>query len=149
MRRLIFSGRALCLFCVLAGFSPIAPAQSSTSTEWTTHSFNPLRDGWQRNETRISTTNAHDLRLLWKMKTDNKTMGMQSFREPLVIADVQTTNGSKTLAIVAGSSNDVYAIDADSGALVWQKKLKWSAATPPEPGEGRGFICTNSLSATP
>jgi outer membrane protein assembly factor BamB len=149
MRRLIFSGRALCLFCVVAGFSSIAPAQSSSPAEWTTDSFNPLRDGWQRNETRISTTNAHDLRLLWKIKTDNKTMGMQSFREPLVIADVQTTNGSKTLAIVAGSSNDVYAIDADSGAMVWQKKLKWSAATPPEPGEGRGFICTNALTATP
>src|ERR1700761_1012779 len=117
MRRLIFSRRTLGLLCILAGFASIAPAQSAPSAEWTTDSFNPLRDGWQRNETKISTTNAHDLRLLWKIKTDNKTMGKQSFREPLVITNVQTASGSKTLAIVAGSSNDVYAIDADSGTL--------------------------------
>jgi outer membrane protein assembly factor BamB len=146
MRRLILAWAKLCIF---AGCASIALAQSTPSPEWTTDSFNPQRDGWQRSETRISTANVHDLRLLWKTKTDNKTMGMQSFREPLVIADAHTATGSKTLAIVAGSSNDVYAIDADTGAMVWQKKLKWSAATPPEPGEGRGFICTNALSATP
>jgi outer membrane protein assembly factor BamB len=129
----------------------IAPAQAQTtvSPEWTTDSFNAQRDGWQRNETRISTANAGKIRLLWKIKTDNKTMGMQSFREPLILADVHTTAGTRTLAIVAGSANDVYTIDVDTGAMVWQKKLKWSAATPPEPGEGRGFICTNALSATP
>jgi len=69
--------------------------------------------------------------------------------KPLIIAGVSTAAGNKTLAIVAGSANDVYAIDADTGAMVWQTKLKWSAATPQEAGEGRGFICTNALSATP
>ena len=147
MRRLIIS-----TLCILSGLSTpwaIATAQSSGSPEWTTDSFNPQRDGWQRRETKISPANAGDIRLLWKIKTDNKTMGMQSFREPLILADVQTPAGNKTLAIVAGSANDVYAIDADTGLMVWQKKLKWSAATPPEAGEGRGFICTNALSATP
>jgi hypothetical protein len=76
-------------------------------------------------------------------------MGMQSFREPLIIAGVHTAAGNKTLAIVAGSANEVYAIDADTGTMVWQKKLKWSAATLQEAGEGCGFICTNALSATP
>ena len=33
--------------------------------------------------------------------------------------------------------------------MVWQKKLKWMSDEPQEPGEGRGFICTNALSATP
>jgi outer membrane protein assembly factor BamB len=149
MRRLISARGTLYLSFLLAGCASTTFAQSTPSPEWTTDSFNPQRDAWQRNETTISTANAHQLRLLWKIKTDNKTMGMQSFREPLVIAGVHTATGTKTLAIVAGSSNDVYAIDADTGAMVWQKKLKWSAATPPEPGEGRGFICTNSLSATP
>jgi outer membrane protein assembly factor BamB len=147
MRRLIIS--TLCLLSGLPAPWAIATAQSSGSPEWTTDSFNPQRDGWQRKETKISPANAGDIRLLWKIKTDNKTMGMQSFREPLILADVPTAAGNKTLAIVAGSANDVYAIDADTGLMVWQKKLKWSAATPPEAGEGRGFICTNALSATP
>jgi outer membrane protein assembly factor BamB len=145
---------ALGLFCILsASASPwmmaTARAQSGGSPEWTTDSFDSQRDGWQKHESAISAANAGNIRLLWKIKTDNKPMGMQSFREPLIIADVHTAAGNKTLAIVAGSANDVYAIDADAGTMVWQKTLKWSAATPQEAGEGRGFICTNALSATP
>jgi outer membrane protein assembly factor BamB len=135
--------------CASPWMMATARAQSSEFPEWTTDSFDAQRDGWQRNETAISPANAHNIQLLWKLKTDNKTMGMQSFREPLIITGVNTVASTKTLAIVAGSANDVYAIDADTGAMVWQKKLKWSAATPQEAGEGRGFICTNALSATP
>jgi outer membrane protein assembly factor BamB len=137
------------LGCASPWIMATARAQSSGSPEWTTDSFDAQRDGWQRDETAISPANAKNIQLLWKLKTDNKTMGMQSFREPLIITGVHTAAGNKTLAIVAGSANDVFAIDADTGAMVWQKKLKWSAATPQEAGEGRGFICTNALSATP
>jgi len=76
-------------------------------------------------------------------------MGMQSFREPVIVAGVHTAAGVKTLAIFAGSSDAVYAIDADNGSLVWQKELKWSSDKPQEPGEGAGFICNNALTATP
>ncbi len=40
-------------------------------------------------------------------------------------------------------------MDVTSGAMVWQKHLKWSSDKPQEAGEGRGFICTNALTATP
>ncbi len=104
---------------------------------------------WQRNETKITVDNAKNIRLLWKLKTDNKPMGMQSFREPIIVAGVHTAGGAKTLAILAGSSDDVYAVDAASGSLVWQKHLKWSSDKPQEPGQGAGFICNNALTATP
>lgn len=133
------------------GFAPNAIAQekSKGTPEWTTSSFNPERDAWQRHETKITAQNAGKIQLLWKLKTDNKPMGMQSFREPLVVSGVKITGGTKTVAIFAGSSNDVYAVDADAGTMIWQKKLKWASGQPEESGEGRGFICTNALSATP
>ena len=137
-----------CLGCASAGLH-VALGQSTGAAEWPTGSFNQQRDGWQRNETKITTDNAKDIRLLWKLKTDNKPMGMQSFREPLIVSGVNTASGVKTLAILAGSSNDVYVVDAHSGAMIWQQHLKWSSDKPQEPGEGRGFICTNALSATP
>ena len=124
-------------------------AQSAGPAEWPTGSFNPQRDAWQRNESKITPQNVSSLQLLWKLKVENKTMGMQSFREPLIVSGVKTSTGTKTVAILAGSSNDVFVIDADSGSLVWHKQLKWSSDKPQETGEGRGFICTNALSATP
>ncbi len=124
-------------------------AQSTGAPEWPTGSFDQQRDGWQRNETKITVDNAKNIRLLWKLKTDNKPMGMQSFREPLIVAGVNAGGGVKTVAILAGSSDDVYAVDAASGTLLWQKHLKWASDKPEEPGQGAGFICNNALTATP
>ena len=142
----------ICLGLAASGLAAAqfqALAQSSGAPEWPTGSFDQQRDGWQRNETKITVDNAKNIRLLWKLKTDNKSMGMQSFREPLIVAGVNTAGGVKTLAILAGSSDDVYVVDAASGALVWQKHLKWSSDKPEEPGQGAGFICNNALTATP
>jgi outer membrane protein assembly factor BamB len=127
----------------------VAQSKAGQSPEWTTSSYNPQRDAWQRHETKITAQNVGKIQLLWKLKTDNKTMGMQSFREPLLASGIKTDKGTKTVAIFAGSANDVYVIDADTGSLIWQKKLKWASDQPQEPGEGRGFICTNALSANP
>ena len=127
----------------------VALGQSTEAAEWPTGSFDQQRDGWQRNETKLTADNAKNLRLLWKLKTDNKPMGMQSFREPVIVAGVHTAGGVKTLAIFAGSSDAVFAIDVDNGSLVWQKDLKWSSDKPQEPGQGAGFICNNALTATP
>ncbi len=138
----------VCLGCV-SPWLATAHGQSAGAAEWTTDSFNPQRDAWQRNETKLTPDSVKNLQILWKVKTDNKTMGMQSFREPLIISGVKTAKGVQTLAIVAGSSNDVYVMDVTTGAMVWQKHLKWSSDKPQEEGEGRGFICTNALTATP
>ena len=131
-----------------SGLHP-ALGQSTAAAEWPTGSFDQQRDAWQRNETKFTVDNVKNIRLLWKLKTDNKTMGMQSFREPIIVAGVQTAGGVKTLAILGGSSDDIYAVDAQAGSLVWQKHLKWSSSTPQEPGQGAGFICNNALTATP
>jgi outer membrane protein assembly factor BamB len=138
----------ICLGFAASGL-PAALGQSTTAPEWPTGSFNPQRDGWQRNETRITVDNAKNLKLLWKLKTDNKPMGMQSFREPLIVAGLNTAGGVKTVAILAGASDDVYVVDAAGGSLLWQKHLKWSSDKPEEPGQGAGFICNNALTATP
>ena len=132
-----------------AGFQARAFCQATGSAEWTTSSYNPQRDAWQRNESKVTRANAGSLQLLWKLKTDNKAMGMQSFREPLIVSGIKTPAGPKTVAIFAGSANEVFVADADSGELVWKKSLKWASDQPQEAGEGQGFICTNALSATP
>ena len=68
----------------------VALGQSTDAAEWPTGSFDQQRDGWQRNETKLTVDNAKNIRLLWKLKTDNKPMGMQSFREPVIVAGVHT-----------------------------------------------------------
>lgn len=147
MRRL---NTLLIVFPLACAFAvPPSPARAQASSEWLTSSGDAARDGWQRMETRISPKNVKNLQLLWKTKVASKPMGMLSFREPLIVSGVKTAEGEHTLAILAGAANDVFALDAESGKVLWQTKLKWSSEKPQEPGEGEGFICTNALSATP
>ena len=132
--------------CALMWLSPV---HGQSVSEWLTSSGDAARDGWQRAGSKITPHNAAKLQLLWKVKVPTKPMGMLTFREPLIVSGVKTPDGTKTLAILAGAVNDVYAVDAESGKVVWQTKLKWASDKPQEPGEGNGFICTNALSATP
>ena len=78
MRVLCWVGFVLC--------GAAALGQSAGVAEWPTGSFDQQRDGWQRTETKLSVDTAKNIRLLWKLKTDNKPMGMQSFREPVIVA---------------------------------------------------------------
>jgi outer membrane protein assembly factor BamB len=134
------------LSCALLWLSPV---RGQSASEWLTSSGDAARDGWQRAGSKITVRNAGKLQLLWKVKVAAKPMGMLSFREPLIVSGVKTSDGTRTLAILAGAANEVFAIDAENGKVVWQTKLKWSSDKPEEPGEGNGFICTNALSATP
>ncbi len=127
----------------------VSPVCSQSSAEWLTSSGDAARDAWQRAESKISPMNVGKLQLLWKVKVPTKPMGMLTFREPLIVTGVKTPEGTKTLAILAGAINDVYAIDAENGKVVWQSQLKWESEKPQEQGEGSGFICTNAMSATP
>jgi outer membrane protein assembly factor BamB len=146
MRRLRVLPSIFVLGCALMSLNP---ARGQSGSEWLTSSGDAARDAWQRAGSKITSRNARKLQLLWKAKVDSKPMGMLSFREPLVVSGIKTADGARTLAILAGASNDVFAIDAESGKVLWQTKLQWASDKPPEPGEGSGFICTNALSATP
>ena len=134
------------LGCTLMWLNPV---HAQSVSEWLTSSGDAARDAWQRSESKITPKNVKKLQLLWKTKLPTKPMGMLTFREPLIVSGVKTADGSQTLAILAGAANDVYALNAESGKVVWQTNLKWSSDKPQEPGEGNGFICTNAMSATP
>lgn len=125
------------------------PARGQSASEWLTSSGDAARDAWQRAESKITPHNAGKLQLLWKVKLAAKPMGMLSFREPLIVSGVKTADGVHTLAIFAAAANQVFALDTDTGKVVWQSDLKWESNKPQEKGEGEGFICTNALSATP
>src|SRR5579871_5887448 len=130
------SPRVLAVWCLLVVITVgLHSALGQSGAEWTTSSGDPARDAWQRGESKITPHTAKDLRLLWKVKVPTKTMGMLSFREPLIVNGVKTAEGVRTVAILAGAANDVYAIDADNGTVVWGKKLAWASQQPQEPGE--------------
>ena len=108
--------------------------------EWLTDGQNPQRTAWQKEEKVFTTGNVKNMRLLWKIKLDNEPRQMHSLFPPLIVARVNTPGGLKEIAIEAGVSDNLYAIDVEKGAVIWKKHFETSW-TPTPGGRGAGILC--------
>src|SRR5215475_2764712 len=87
------------------------------SADWLTDGGNSQRTAWQKDEKILTTANVKDMKLLWKLKLDNQPRVMHSLFPPLIIERVNTPDGTKQIAIEAGSSDNIYAIDVEKGEV--------------------------------
>jgi outer membrane protein assembly factor BamB len=115
--------------------------------DWPTDGATPKRDAWQRSETTLTTDSVKGMKLLWKLKLDNKPREMHSLFPALIADQVKTSSGVKQVAIDAGSSDNLYAIDVEAGTLLWSKHFPYKSDKPELPG--RGPLCPGGLVATP
>jgi outer membrane protein assembly factor BamB len=141
----------LCLACGFAAGAPLphggkkraarAAGPGRHSPNWLMDGGDNQRSGWQKNETVLTKQNVKNLTLLWKIQTGNKPRALQSLMAPLVVENVPTSEGPKELVLVVGSSDNLYAIDAAAGKILWQRHFTY----PPPAFGGRGLPPGESL----
>src|SRR5215213_3090735 len=132
-----------------------APAQADLSrrsgeaaqADWLTDGGDAQRTGWQTNETILNVSNVKGMTLLWKYKTDNVAREMHALFPPLIVGRVLTAAGPKQVAIVAGISDNIYAIDVATGRLLWQHHFDTTYFPPP--GQSGGTLCPGGITSTP
>ncbi len=117
----------------------------STGADWLTYGADPQRTGYARGETKLSRETIKSLRLQWKLKLDDTAKELTSLTAPLVAEQVYTSRGVKDIVVVAGASDTLYAIDADTGKLLWQKTFQIEGSPKQKPH----WLCPNALNATP
>src|SRR5215469_10799849 len=91
------------------------------SADWLTTGFDPQRTGWQKNEKILNANNVKNMTLLWTVKTDNQPRQMHNLFPPLIVEKVKTSSGLKEIALLAGVSDNLYAIDVAKGEILWHK----------------------------
>lgn len=136
LRRLSLIG--LCCGVSLAFF----PVQAA---DWLTWGHDPQRSSWAMEETTLSPENVANLELKWKTKVPNEPRALASLTAPLVASNVVTPQGVKTVVYVAGSANNIAAIDAATGHILWKKNFDSAVA----PARKESWLCPNNLNATP
>src|ERR1051326_8269332 len=72
---------------------------------------------------------------------------MHSLLPALVVGRVDTRDGPKEIVIVTGVSDNLYAIDAQRGVLLWKKRFEHSAIADTTPHSG--LMCPGGITATP
>jgi outer membrane protein assembly factor BamB len=146
MRKLLLV-TVLVVFCGIT-FGVGAQTQSARRpADWLTDGGDVQRTGWQRNETVLTTNNVKDLKILWKLQLDNAPREMHSLLPPLIVGEIPTSGGPKEIAIVAGSSDNIYAIDVKAGQILWKKHFDY----PPAKTSRRigDTLCPGGQTATP
>ena len=70
------------------------------SADWLTDGGNPQRTAWQKDEKILSVANVKNMKLLWKIKTDNKPREMHSLLPTLVVSNVMSADGTSGLKTI-------------------------------------------------
>ncbi len=134
-----------------SGVAKVKDARPQAKTEpptpdWLTWQGDPERTGWARAETALNATNVSRLGLLWKAQLDAtvlRTNVYSTLTDPLVVEKVPTKQGPKTAVYLASADDGVYALDADTGAVLWERKFP-NTFKPAPPPTG---TCPNNVNA--
>jgi outer membrane protein assembly factor BamB len=129
--------------CVL--YACLLCSALSLRGDWLTFGHDPQRSAWSREEVKLTVQNVGNLKLKWSAQLDNLPLALNALTAPIVARDVLTPSGMKTLVYVAGSSNHLFAVDASTGKVVWQRTLQSFVAAKADPF----YLCPNAINATP
>jgi outer membrane protein assembly factor BamB len=135
--------RPLAITAILSGFLSVSAA------DWLTDGGNSQRTAWQKDEKLLSVESVKGMKLLWKLHLDNEPRQMHSLFPPLIVERVNTPGGVKQIAIDAGVSDNIYAIDVETGQLLWKKHFASTFTPPANGGRGGGILCPGGITATP
>ena len=130
---------ALTAACLL-GSLPVYAA------DWLAGGSDPERTHWQHDEKAISPATAKNIKLLWKLQLDSQPRVMSNLFTTLVAGKVTTKTGPKQIALVAGVSDDLFALDAEKGTVLWSKHYQ-SDYVGPAPGQDP--LCPGGQTAIP
>lgn len=134
----VFAAASLFGVCLTAGVL--------AGADWLTDGGDSKRNNWQKDETTLTQANVKGLQLLWEKKLDNETRQMHALLEPLVIGQVATRSGPKEMVIQAGVSDNVFALDAKTGDLIWKHHFDSTYQDPPA-GRGPSVLCPGGMTA--
>lgn len=129
----------------LALWVPLVFLPQLTAANWLSYGYDPQRTGWSPQETDINRANAQSITLLWKTHVDNQPRELNSLTAPVVVEWVTTDKGMAEIVIVGGASDNLFALDADNGKLLWKKSFEVEGKSRQQPF----WLCPNALNATP
>lgn len=129
----------------LAACLPLALISHLVAANWLSFGHDPQRTGWSPEETEINRDNAKSITLLWKAHLDNQPRELNSLTAPVNVEWVTTDKGMAEIVIVGGASDNLFALDAGSGKLLWKKSFEVEGKSRQAPF----WLCPNALNATP
>ncbi len=124
-----------------------AAPQPPAVNEWVTWGYDPERSGWNRAETTLTKANVKGLRQVFSTALGVPTNldVLSTVTAPVIAAGVAMPGGNKDVMFILGANDVLYAVDANSGAKLWEKAYP----NPHKPTKAATWLCPNTPNATP
>jgi len=118
---------------------------SLMAADWPSFGGDPQRTSWSPQETDINRGNVGSMTLLWKTHLDNEPRELNGLTAAVAVEWVVTDKGMKEIVVVCGASDNLFALDASTGKLLWKKTFSIEG----KPRQKPFWLCPNALNATP
>src|SRR5437899_898723 len=112
------------------------------AADWRMFGGDPQRTGWVKREPMFNRENAKKIKLVWSRKLPSAPIELNSLTTPVIAERVTAPGGFRDIVIVGGSDDHLYALDSDTGKILWEKKFD-RLGTPRNNNTG-GWLCPNT-----
>src|ERR1700748_981145 len=102
--------------------------------QWTTFGHDPQRSGYAQEEHAFSPSNIASMVLQWKTTVPNEPLFLNGLTAPLLVTRRAGAGGPKSLVIVAGTSDHIFALNAENGELAWKADFQNKQPRPADGG---------------
>ena len=82
------------------------------------------RTGWVKNEKTFTPANVGSTKLLWRVQLNSTSRSMHNLFPPLIAESVMTAQGPLEVGLVAGVTDDLFAIDVANGQVLWRRRFE-------------------------
>ncbi|HXN09595.1 MAG TPA: PQQ-binding-like beta-propeller repeat protein [Steroidobacteraceae bacterium] len=122
-------------------------AAAPPANDWPTYGYDQERTGWNRGETALDKTNVSKLKVQWstQLSTPPTAVALATLSPPVIAAGVPPAAGPKNLLYLLGADDTLFALDTDTGKVLWQKTYP----NPVQPGRPGTWLCSNTANGAP
>jgi len=82
------------------------------------------RTGWVQNEKIFTPANVGATTLLWRVQLNSTARSMHNLFPPLIAESVMTAQGPLEMGLVAGITDDLFAINVANGQVLWRRRFE-------------------------
>ncbi len=119
---------------------------SARAGDYLTEGNDPARTGWIKDEKMLTKASIDKVKLLWRVQLPSVQRLYHNIHTPLVIEGVQTEQGVKEVAVVAGIADQLFGLDAENGTILWTKQMDHALGGLPDSSHR---LCPNGQTSVP
>jgi outer membrane protein assembly factor BamB len=124
----------------------LVSAATLAASDFLAEGVDNARTGWVKDETIFTPANVGSTKLLWRARLDSTPRAMHNLFAPLIAERVTTAQGTREIALVAGVSDDLFALDAATGQQLWRRRFE---NTLPNLAPVNNTLCPGGQTAVP